>query len=227
MNAWYVCKDFPSFLRCWSTSPGCARTCPSSLETWPGTPILPKRSFSQRRLSLFGGFLRRLSYATMPYKTVIRLFLSARNGSNGFPARLLVVPISIQLGFHINDDVVVLSVAVHAAATPGHLLEDFPQVAVGTPQSAGGSEDLEAGYPLRCCFTSLSDYPRGYDPSHEVYCASPPKPDWCSSNVGAQGPAPLPFILMPHLNTELRAKTTVSYRQRRFARRHHRTWSGT
>ena len=28
----------------------------------------------------------------LPYKTVIRLFLSAGNGSNGFPARLLVVP---------------------------------------------------------------------------------------------------------------------------------------
>ena len=35
------------------------------------------------------GFLQRMSYTTMPYKTVIRLLVVARNPTNGFPARLL------------------------------------------------------------------------------------------------------------------------------------------
>ena len=60
-----------------------------ALETWPETPILPKGSFSQRRWSMFCWFSETLSYATMPNKTVSRLILSAGNGANGFPARLL------------------------------------------------------------------------------------------------------------------------------------------
>ena len=59
------------------------------LETWPETPILPKPSFLDVDYRCSNGFLQRMSYTTMPYKTVIRLLVVARNPTNGFPARLL------------------------------------------------------------------------------------------------------------------------------------------
>ena len=59
------------------------------LEIWPETPILPKQSFSYRRLSVKQSVLKRNTCSIMPYMTGIRLLGIAQNPADGFPARLL------------------------------------------------------------------------------------------------------------------------------------------
>ena len=60
-----------------------------SLEVWPETRFSPSRRFLNVDWRCNSGFLKRIAYTTMPYKTGLRLLGVARNPANGFPARLL------------------------------------------------------------------------------------------------------------------------------------------
>ena len=59
------------------------------LEVWPETRFSPSRRFLNVDWRCNSGFLKRIAYTTMPYKTGLRLLGVARNPANGFPARLL------------------------------------------------------------------------------------------------------------------------------------------
>ena len=61
------------------------------LEVWPETRFSPSRRFLNVDCRCNSGFLKRIAYTTMPYKTGLRLLGVARNPANGFPARLLVL----------------------------------------------------------------------------------------------------------------------------------------
>ena len=61
------------------------------LEVWPETRFSPSRRFLNVDCRCNSGFLKRIAYTTMPYKTGLRLLGVARNPANGFPARLLDV----------------------------------------------------------------------------------------------------------------------------------------
>ena len=63
----------------------------SALEVWPETRFSPSRRFLNVDWRCNSGFLKRIAYTTMPYKTGLRLVDVARNPANGFPARLLVL----------------------------------------------------------------------------------------------------------------------------------------
>ena len=65
--------------------------CNSTLEVWPETRFSPSRRFLNVDWRCNSGFLKRIAYTTMPYKTGLRLLGVARNPANGFPARLLVL----------------------------------------------------------------------------------------------------------------------------------------
>ena len=73
--------------------PSTDRRAIAALEIWPETPILPKQLLSQRRLSMKQRALKRISCITVPYKTEIRLLGVAQNSANGFPARVLGLPL--------------------------------------------------------------------------------------------------------------------------------------
>ena len=59
------------------------------LEVWPETRFSPSWRFLNVDWRCNSGFLKRIAYTTMPYKTGLRLLGVARNPANGFPARLL------------------------------------------------------------------------------------------------------------------------------------------
>ena len=67
------------------------RTVVVILEVWPETRFSPSRRFLNVDCRCNSGFLKRIAYTTMPYKTRLRLLGVARNPANGFPARLLVL----------------------------------------------------------------------------------------------------------------------------------------
>ena len=69
--------------------PGRCHRAERRLEIWPETPILPKQSFSYRRLSVKQSVLQRNTCSIMPYTTGIRLLGIAQNPADSFPARLL------------------------------------------------------------------------------------------------------------------------------------------
>ena len=60
-----------------------------ALEVWPETRFSPSRRFLNVDCRCNSGFLKRIAYTTMPYKTGLGLLGVARNPANGFPARLL------------------------------------------------------------------------------------------------------------------------------------------
>ena len=60
-----------------------------ALEVWPETRFSPSRRFPNVDCRCNSGFLKRIAYTTMPYKTGLGLLGVARNPANGFPARLL------------------------------------------------------------------------------------------------------------------------------------------
>ena len=62
------------------------------LEVWPETRFSPSWRFLNVDWRCNSGFLKRIAYTTMPYKTGLRLLGVARNPANGFPARLLDPP---------------------------------------------------------------------------------------------------------------------------------------
>ena len=62
-----------------------------ALEVWPETQFSPSRRFLNVDCRCNSGFLKRIAYTTMPYKTGLGLLGVARNPANGFPARLLVL----------------------------------------------------------------------------------------------------------------------------------------
>ena len=68
------------------------------LEVWPETRFSPSRRFLNVDCRCNSGFLKRIAYTTMPYKTGLRLLGVARNPANGFPARLLGAPSEIPAG---------------------------------------------------------------------------------------------------------------------------------
>ena len=59
------------------------------LEVWPETRFSPSRRFLNVDCRCNSGFLKRIAYTPMPYKTGLGLLGVARNPANGFPARLL------------------------------------------------------------------------------------------------------------------------------------------
>ena len=63
------------------------------LEVWPETRFSPSRRFLNVDYRCNSGFLKRIAYTTMPYKTGLPLLGVARNPANGFPARLLGGPV--------------------------------------------------------------------------------------------------------------------------------------
>ena len=60
-----------------------------ALEVWPETRFSPSRRFLNVDCRCNSGFLKRIAYTPMPYKTGLGLLGVARNPANGFPARLL------------------------------------------------------------------------------------------------------------------------------------------
>ena len=76
-----------------SQTPALALVKTAHLEVWPETRFSPSRRFLNVDCRCNSGFLKRIAYTTMPYKTGLRLLGVARNPANGFPARLLGRPV--------------------------------------------------------------------------------------------------------------------------------------